>query len=50
MEFTVMHHSKTVQDSLDYCKFLVIILITDTCVHQKLHIVKGQFLDMSLMR
>jgi len=46
-----MHHSKTVQGSLNYYKFLVIILIADTtCVRQKLHIVKGQFLDMSLMR
>jgi len=25
-----MHHSKTVQGSLNYCKFLVTVLITDT--------------------
>jgi len=27
VEFIVMHYSKTVQDSLNYCKFLVIILV-----------------------
>jgi hypothetical protein len=31
--------------ALNYCKFLEVVHITDTCVCQNLHVVKGHFLD-----